>query len=130
MPILLPVTLGTASILALIYVGLALRIVQGRFKYRVSLGDGNNSDLQARIRTHGNFGEYVPLLLIFLGLFELAGIDKNTLTILAAVLVIARILHIIGIPRRSPNPFRFLGTVGTVGLIIAASVYGLKLALG
>ncbi len=129
MPILLPVTLITASVLALIYIALALRIVQARFKYRVSLGDGNNADLQARIRSHGNFGEYVPLLLIFLGLFELAGTDKTALTVMAAAVVIVRLSHLIGVPRKSPNAFRFIGALGTFVLIIGAAAYGLVLAL-
>jgi uncharacterized membrane protein YecN with MAPEG domain len=130
MPMVLPVTLATASVLALIYLGLALRVVQARFKYRVSLGAGNNADLEARIRSHGNFGEYVPLLLVFLALFELAGVDKSVLWAVSAALVLFRVLHFVGIPRRSPNPFRFAGTVGTFLLIIAASVYGLMLAFG
>jgi hypothetical protein len=130
MPILLPVTLVTASVLALIYVGLAFRIVQARFKYRVSLGDGNNADLQARVRSHGNFGEYVPLLLIFLGLFELAGTDKTVLSVAAAIFVLIRILHLIGIPRKSPNVFRFSGALGTFIFVIVAAAYGLMLTLG
>ncbi|MBL8644529.1 MAG: MAPEG family protein [Rhodospirillaceae bacterium] len=130
MTIVLPVTLATAGVLSLIYIGLALRIIQARFKYRVSLGDAGNADLQARIRSHGNFGEYVPLLLIFLGLLELAGTDKTVLAVCAGLLVLFRVLHFVGIPRRSPNPFRFIGTVGTFVLIITASVYALRLALG
>lgn len=130
MTVVLPVTLATASILALIYIGLALRVVQARWKYRVSLGAGNNPDLEARIRSHGNFGEYVPLLLVFLALFELAGIDKTILAAAGAALVLFRVLHFVGIPRRSPNPFRFIGTVGTFLMVIAAAVYGLILALG
>lgn len=129
-PLFLPVTLGTTSVLALIYIGLSLRVIQGRFKYRVSLGDGGNADMQSRIRTHGNFIEYVPLLLVFLALFELAGVDKSVLAWCGAAQVLFRILHVVGIPRRSPNAFRFLGTLGTFLLIISASIYGLMLVFG
>lgn len=130
MSMLLPVTLATTSTLALIYFVLSVRVVRGRFKLRVSMGDGGNDDLQTRIRIHGNFAEYVPLLLIFLALFELAGVDKFVLGIGGVVLVVARLLHAFGMPRRPPNFYRVAGTALTFALYIVASVYGAFLALG
>lgn len=129
-PFMLPVTLATASVLALIYIVLVLRVVRGRFKARVSLGDGGNDELRALIRSHGNFAEYVPLLLIFMALLELAGTDKTVLAWAGGSLVVFRILHLIGLPRRAPNPYRFLGTLGTMILTAAAAVYGLVLVFG
>ena len=70
MMVLLPITLTTASILALLCVVLIVRIIRSRRKYLISIGDGGNTDLTCRIRTHANFVEYVPLLLIIMGLLE------------------------------------------------------------
>ena len=130
MSMLLSVTLTTTSVLALIYIVLSARVIQGRLKYRVSLGHGGNDDLENRVRSHANFSEYVPLLLILMGLLELGGANKTALAYGGALLVVCRILHPIGIPRRVPNAFRFIGTVGTFSLLIAGSVYGLVLTLG
>jgi hypothetical protein len=62
----LPVTLATAGALGIIYLVLAARVVRGRWTHRVSLGDGGNAAMQRLIRAHGNFGEYVPMLLILM----------------------------------------------------------------
>ena len=62
------ITIIYAGILAIVYAVLTLRVAQGRYKYRVGLGDGGVPELTQRIRVHGNFAEHVPfaLLLIFL----------------------------------------------------------------
>jgi len=127
-PLLLNVTLTTASLLGLIYVGLMLRVVRMRFQNSVSLGDGGNPEIQKRIRAHGNFAEYVPLLLILMGLLELAGANKTSLATAGAALVLFRIAHAVGIHQPAPNAARFVGTVGTVSLIIAFCSYGLWLS--
>jgi uncharacterized protein len=129
-PILLSATLTTASALALLYMILLLRIVRMRFSQRVSLGDGGNEELQKRIRAHGNFAEYVPMLLILMGLVELAGASKQMLGLVGAAMVLFRISHVIGIHRPAPNLFRVVGTVGTFTVILGLSGYGLWRVLG
>ncbi|MDX2144670.1 MAG: MAPEG family protein [Rhodospirillaceae bacterium] len=128
-PILLPATLATAGALGLIYAVLSIRVIQARLKYRISLGDGGNADMQSRIRSHANLMEYVPLLLVLMALLELSGVSGAVLGYAGAALVIFRVLHPIGIPPRVPNFFRFTGTVGTFLLLLSGSVYALVLAL-
>lgn len=123
--LLLNVTLATASVLGLMYIVLMLRIVRMRFQNRISLGDGGNAEILKRIRAHGNFAEYVPLLLILMGLLEMAGTDKTWLSLAGVVLVLCRICHVIGIHRQAPNFFRAVGTVGTTLLIMSFCLYGL-----
>ena len=126
----LPVTLGTAGLLGLVYLVLALRIVFGRFRMRISLGDGGQGVMLRRIRAHGNFAEYVPLLLLFMALFELAGDRRGVLVAGGALLVLARISHAIGIEiPKAPNPFRAFGSSVTFLLLLAASVRALVLAI-
>ena len=60
------ITLTYAAILSLIFIGLSLRVITGRFRTKTSFGDGGNADLNARIRTHSNFAECIPLALILL----------------------------------------------------------------
>src|SRR5262245_12680197 len=89
-PLLLPMTLATAGALGLIGLILALRVTMGRAKHRVNMGDGGNPDMIVRMRTHANFVEYVPLMLVLLGLLELGGANRTALMVGAAVLVVAR----------------------------------------
>jgi uncharacterized membrane protein YecN with MAPEG domain len=69
-----------AALLALLYVGLAVRVIQLRRSERVALGDGGRQSLQRATRVHANFAEYVPLALILLVLAELTGAAGLTLT--------------------------------------------------
>ena len=55
-----------AAILAILYIQLSFRVIKLRRAKRISLGDGGDKSLQAAIRTHANFIEYVPFSLILL----------------------------------------------------------------
>ncbi len=127
-PTVLPITLSTASVLALVCVVLILRIGKGRFVHKVSIGDGGNTDLLIRMRTHANFVEYVPFILILMGLLELAGANHIFMTCCGGALVVFRILHAIGMPRPAPNPYRAIGALGSVALMLVLAGYGLLLS--
>jgi uncharacterized membrane protein YecN with MAPEG domain len=129
-PLPLPVTLVTACILALLKLVLAMRVGQGRFLHRVSLGDGGNPDMLVRMRTHANFVEYVPLILILMGILEMSSGNPTALALGGALLVVFRILHAIGMPRKAPNAFRAIGAMGTFFLLAAFAIWGLVLAAG
>eukprot|EP00466_Bigelowiella_natans_P009415 jgi/Bigna1/89993/estExt_fgenesh1_pg.C_600003 len=48
--------------LTLWYLVLTARVILYRRENLIGLGDGNNNTMQRRIRAHGNFAEYVPLV--------------------------------------------------------------------
>jgi uncharacterized membrane protein YecN with MAPEG domain len=125
----LPVTIATASALVLVYMVLLVRIGQLRFRHHISIGDGGNADLLCRMRTQANFVEYVPLLLLFMAMFEAEGVSRQELSIAGGALVVFRILHAIGMPRPAPNPFRAIGAAGTTVLLIGAAVQGLVMVV-
>ncbi|AKJ28613.1 MAPEG family protein [Caldimonas brevitalea] len=125
----LTVTLATAVVCVLFYLVLSLRVVSARRASRFAVTGPVSDVLTMRIRTHANFAEYVPLALLMLGLLELAGAAHTALVVLGALLVAARLLHAYGLPRPAPNPWRFLGTVGTFGVLLAESVLALQLLL-
>ena len=81
-----------AGLLALWYLVLSLRVVKGRGK-GISLGDGGDAELLRRIRGHANFAEYVPLILILMGLLELGHFSLWVVHALGLSLLIARLLH-------------------------------------
>lgn len=126
--VLLPITLTTASLLALLGLILAIRVSAGRVKNNVLMGDGGNADMIMRMRTHSNFVEYVPLLLVLMGLLELGGGNGKVLMIFGVVLVLARISHAVGMARPAPSAFRAIGALGTFMLLLLGAAYGLVLS--
>ncbi len=122
------VTTGCAGLLGLIFLVLSARVVQGRNSGKVLLGDGaagaggSVSPLLVAIRSHANFAEYVPICLILIGGLELQAGPTVLVKVLAAVLVLARLAHPIGMGMPGPNPLRAGGFVGTMLVLLVASV--------
>jgi uncharacterized membrane protein YecN with MAPEG domain len=107
-----------AGLLALLYLVLSYRVVQMRGKGMPSLGDGGLPELQRRIRGHGNFGEYVPLLVAMLAILELGKLPAPWLHALGATLLGARVLHGVALSFTSGWTFgRFTGTLLTFVLL-------------
>ncbi|MEM7081060.1 MAG: MAPEG family protein [Pseudomonadota bacterium] len=127
--ITLPVTLITACILGLLFIWLCIYVINGRVKNEALIGDAGNTDMLFRIRTHANFTEYVPIFLILLALLELHGGNRIALIVIAAVFVIARVLHILGMGEDANLKPRQIGIVGSFTGIIASSLYGLYLVI-
>ena len=87
------ITLLYAGALALWFLVLSIRVVQGRVgPGNPSLGDGGNPLMLRRIRAHANFAEYVPMILVMMGFLELNGQPKWEIHLLGAMLLIARLL--------------------------------------
>ncbi len=81
-----------AGLLAFWFLVLSYRVVQKRSK-GINLGDGGDAEMLRRIRGHGNFAEYVPIILIMMGMLELGGTKPWLLHTLGALLVFARVVH-------------------------------------
>jgi len=92
----LPIALSAAAAAALINFWLGMRIAQIRTREKVSIGDGGNELLTRRMRAQLNFAENTPLVLILIALVELAGRGGLWLNLVAAVFLIGRVLHAIG----------------------------------
>ncbi|KFN43068.1 MAPEG family protein [Arenimonas oryziterrae] len=108
-----------AGLLALIYLVLSVRVIKMRGPGQPSLGDGGDPVLLRRIRAHGNFAEYVPFLLLMIGLLELGQWPTILLHGLGATLVVARLLHGYALSFTESFKFgRFWGTALTFGLLI------------
>jgi uncharacterized membrane protein YecN with MAPEG domain len=119
-----------AALLALWYLVLSARVVMLRGKGMPSLGDGGHEPLLRRMRGHGNFAEYVPLLLLMLGILELGHLPARWLHALGIALVVARVLHGVALSFTAGWKFgRFWGTALTFALLLANAVLCLCLAL-
>src|SRR5918998_3828282 len=103
---ILPITLTIAGAAALLNVWLARRVGQMRLAHKVSIGDGGNEALIARMRAQANFIEYTPFFLILLGLIELAIGSRVWLWVVAVIYILARIAHAFGMDRSQPDRLR------------------------
>lgn len=124
---LLPITLTMAGAAALIAIWLAIRCGQARHAAGVSIGDGGDPRLTARMRAQANFVEYTPFMLILLGLIEYARGPHLWLWIAAILFMLARIAHAFGMDRPAPNPLRGGGMLGTFVVLLAFAGYAIWL---
>ncbi len=111
-----------ASILGLLMIGLAVRVIRQRRRARVPIGDGGDKELRKRIRVHGNAIENIPILVILLFLFEANGGPSWLVHGFGVVCVLARLAHAFGYSRTSgPSLGRTCGVGGSwVTLILLA----------
>ena len=118
-----PVTSLYVALLAFLFVFLSIRVIGRRRSSRVALGTGDDRNLERRTRVQANFAEYVPLALILLLLVEIAGLPRMMLHAAGTVLVIARILHAIGVSGE-PENFRLRtgGMAATFSVILFLAV--------
>jgi uncharacterized membrane protein YecN with MAPEG domain len=131
----------TGCALTLLFVILSIRVTLGRAKTDISLGIGQQMNIESgqkpdpggllvRTRTQANFAEYVPLSLILLGLTEWAGGKPIIVDVLAAMLIIARLVHPFGMSLKAPNPLRAGSIILQWLMLVATSIYGLFLGTG
>ncbi len=119
-----PISLLTASILGLIYLGLCYNVVQHRIK-EIKQVDFDQAVLDRMVRVQCNFIEYVPIVLILLFLLENAGAKYYILLGVSIGLVVGRILHAWGLASKAGTSFgRYYGTLLTWLSLLTASVMG------
>ncbi len=112
-----------AGLSGLIYITLSYRVVKLRQKHQVGIGDGGVIDLQQTIRAHANFMEYVPICLILLTLLSTSTVSYLILHCAGGALVLARVLHAVGLTSNSGRTFgRYWGTVLTWLLLLSLSI--------
>jgi hypothetical protein len=114
---------------ALINIFLANRVSTLRRVHNVSIGDGNGdaTPMLIAMRAHANNAEFVPLAIMMLLLAELCGGNAIALHVFGGLLLLARVAHPIGMPLKSPNPYRFLGVAITWAVVVGCAGYVLYL---
>jgi hypothetical protein len=76
-------------------------------------------------RAHGNATEWVPLLVIMLGVLELSGLSSMTLHLLGGTVFFARVLHAAGVLMK--KPVSVVGATLTYALAVGMPITGLVL---
>lgn len=118
-----PITLMYAAILAVIFVGLSVRVIKHRFSTKAILGDGGHAHLNVAIRAHGNFTEYVPLALILIAGVEGLGYSSTIVHVLGIALVVARLSHVLGLAgKNSAGAGRPVGVISTLLILVSSAV--------
>lgn len=117
------------GLLALIYAALALEVARLRRGNRVLFGDGENLRLRSAIRAHANFIEYVPIIALVIAMLEASGTSTTGVHALMGALLVARLLHPLGMYSK-PRTWQFsAGRVGgimiTISVLIAAAISAL-----
>ena len=125
---ILPITLTITGAAAILLIWLAGRVSRLRRQFKISLGDGGNEAMLRRIRAHANYAENMPIVLILLGLLELAGGDKRILWGAGIAFILARILHAFGMDRPSPSRLRLIGMVASTLVLLGLAGWALSYA--
>jgi len=94
---LIDVTLLFSGLFAILHVVFTLRVGLYRRAAQISLGHGDDKQLEKRVRGHGNFTENVPLALFLMLLNELTGTDPQWLMGIGCIFLIARMIHYVTI---------------------------------
>lgn len=113
-----------AAVLGIWVVWLSLRVVKLRRKKKIPLDHGDDQELKAAIRVHGNAVEYLPLAIILLILIELNGGNMIFIHIAGIALIAGRVLHFKALTENNIR-YRVLGMQFTLFTIIGAAVLNL-----
>ena len=127
----LPVTALYAGIMAVFALVLSFGAGSYRGKSGISIlhGEPVNWELAVRVRRHQNFLEYVPVILILMGLIEINGGSTTFLHSAGLLLVVARVAHAIGLKHDNMQHIgRFIGAGGTALIMLVSAGYTLWIA--
>ena len=124
------ITATYLAFLALLYTVLAVQVGRLRRDNLVLFGDGDNIKLRSAIRAHANFIEYVPIIALLVAMLEMSGISATRVHVLMGALLVARLLHPLGMYSK-PGTWQFsAGRVGgimiTISVLIAAALFALS----
>ncbi len=122
----LPVTALTAAICALLIIFLMFKVIGQRVRTETSFGAGDDPKMDLVRGCHSNLIENAPIAILLLALLEMADAHHWTLTGLAALFLIARVVHIYGMYQHFADKtlrLRQLGVIGSTLSILAMALW-------
>jgi len=126
----LPVTALAAAICALLLIFMKFKVIGQRVRTETMFGAGEDAKMKMVRGTHANLAENAPIALILMALLEMTSAHHWTLTGLAALFLIARVLHIYGMYQHHGNGSvrsRQAGVMSTTIAIVAMALWVLYL---
>ncbi|TDO99409.1 MAPEG family protein [Marinomonas balearica] len=123
-----------ASLIALLFVYLSVRVIKLRRLQKIGIGDGDNLLLKRAMRVHSNCAEYAPIGVILLACLEFQGFSVIFVHALGLMLLLGRLIHAYGVSQSKENLiFRVSGMMLTFSSITLSSIcllgYTIKLGL-
>ena len=113
--------------LALLGLVLWFRVTSMRAALKVSIGDAGNPVLHERIRQHGNFIEWAPMVLVLMLLAEGNGAGALWLHAAGGLLLLGRLIHPFGLKAgNAGHPLRYVGNSAS---LLAMAIVMVSLAL-
>lgn len=128
--ILLPTTLSMAAAAAILNIWLSLRIGKVRMSQKILHGDGGNDLLMRRMRAQSNFIENTPLALILIAAIEIAGKGGIWLAPVAAIFMLGRVAHGLGMDSATPSRMRMIGALCTMLVLLVLATMAVLVTLG
>jgi uncharacterized membrane protein YecN with MAPEG domain len=96
---------------------LSFEVIKTRRRLQISVGDGNNEDLQTVQGAQSNAVEYLPISLLLLFYLEYNGANLWLIHLLGITLITGRIVHAHGLLKKNLNR-RVLGMQITIYALI------------
>ena len=120
------ISLFYAGALGLFAIILALLTVRQRFKTEISLGTGDNEELLAAQRAHGNFIEYALIFLFLSFALEIIGeVPALAIIIFGDIFLLARISHAYTLLGGGNIIFRQMGIMFSWLVILTQSIWAM-----
>lgn len=126
---ILPITLCAAAAAAAINTWLSIRIGMIRASKKISIGDGGDMNLIARMRAQSNFIENTPIVLVLIAVIELARTGNPFLLGAAAIYMLGRVGHGMGMDGGPLGFLRGPGTLITMLTQLGLGVWAVSIAL-
>jgi uncharacterized membrane protein YecN with MAPEG domain len=125
------VTVLYAGLNGLLLLALAFAVIRQRQRTGIVLGTSGSEELERAQRALGNWTEYVPPVLILMGLLEAQHASAYLLHALGITLTVGRVLHAWGLSRTSGRSFGRAAGIGLTWTVLAvASVAAVAVGLG
>lgn len=125
--ITMPITLATTGGAAILALWLGLRAGRIRSGAKISIGDGGNAALIARMRAQANYVEYAPFIVMLIAVIEFSAGTSTWLWGAAILFLVARVAHPFGMD--GMKGARAFGTVVTFLLLLGLGGYAIALPL-
>ena len=127
----LTITAFYAGFLGLLLLALSGQVVKNRLRARVSLGSGDDRQLERAVRAQANLAEYAPLTLLLMAILELGGAAPWLLHGCGSVFLVSRVLHATGMANPMlPLQGRRVGIAGTWLVLLVLSLAAIVMAIG
>jgi uncharacterized membrane protein YecN with MAPEG domain len=120
-----------ALVLIAIWFVLWIRVTSARSALNCPIGDRGNLPLLQKIRQHGNFIEWVPLVLVLMVLAEAQGADALWLHAAGILLVVGRLAHPFGLRiDNAGHPLRYVGNGTNILAVVVLAIALVRILTG